>query len=74
MKNEEIHAVEMTRKIRDEMYEETKDLSTEELIRYFREKSQKLQARDGKGILFLKTVIPSPKATCDFLSKDEPDV
>lgn len=32
--------VEMTRRIRDKMYEETKDLNTDELLRYFREHSE----------------------------------
>ena len=40
MKNEEIHAVEMTRRIRDEIYEKTKDFSDEELICFYREKGE----------------------------------
>ncbi len=36
MKNEAVAAVEMTRKIRDAMYEQTKGLSDSELIQYFR--------------------------------------
>lgn len=40
MKSEEIHTMEMVRKIRDDIYEETKDLSDEELMRYFKEKSR----------------------------------
>jgi hypothetical protein len=40
MRSEEIRAVEMTRRIRDEMYEETKDLSEDELIRFFHERAE----------------------------------
>jgi len=39
-----IKAVETIRKIRDRHYEEMKDLSPQEQIRYIRKKSQKLQA------------------------------
>jgi hypothetical protein len=38
-----IKAVEMVRKIRDRQYEETKDLTIEEQIRYIKEKSMRLQ-------------------------------
>jgi hypothetical protein len=38
-KTEVIEAVAMTRKIRDAMYEETKELSHEELLRYIRQRS-----------------------------------
>jgi hypothetical protein len=41
MRNEEIRAVEMTRKIRDEMYQETKDFSDAQLISYFKEKARR---------------------------------
>ena len=37
---EKIHAVEMTRDIRDRMYEETKDLAPEQLIEYVRDHSR----------------------------------
>jgi hypothetical protein len=40
MKNQPIKTVEMTRRIRDRMYEETRDLSAEELLRYFRQRSE----------------------------------
>jgi hypothetical protein len=40
MKDETIHAVEMTRAIRNAIYEETKDLGTEDLILYFKEKAR----------------------------------
>ena len=51
MRNETIHAVEMTRKIRDAIYEETKHLSEQELIRYFKEKaaSGSTQQRRSEG-------------------------
>lgn len=39
MKSEEIRAVEMTRRIRDEIYEETKSLSDDDLIQYFKRKA-----------------------------------
>lgn len=40
MTNETFDTVEMTRRIRDKMYEETKGLNTDELLRYFREHSE----------------------------------
>lgn len=43
MRNE-IRAIELTRRIRDEMYEETKDLSQEELIRFFHERAEAVRA------------------------------
>lgn len=49
MKSEEIRAVEMTRRIRDEMYEETKHLSQEELIRFFHEKAEEVRASRSPG-------------------------
>lgn len=48
MKNETLHAIEMTREIRDRMYEETKELGGDDLINYFREKSRHTVAR-AKG-------------------------
>jgi hypothetical protein len=36
MENKEIDAVGMVRKIRDSLYQETKDLSTQELIAFYR--------------------------------------
>lgn len=38
-----VKAVEMVRKIRDRHYEETKDLSVEEQIKFIKEKSIQLQ-------------------------------
>jgi hypothetical protein len=40
-----VKAVEMTRKIRDRHYKETKDLSAEEQKALIKEKSERLQAR-----------------------------
>jgi hypothetical protein len=40
-----VKAVEMVRKIRDRHYEETKDFSIEEQIRFIKEKSIQLQIR-----------------------------
>ena len=45
MKNEELRTVEMTRRIRDQMYEETKDLGMEELIRYIQQRSEAASRR-----------------------------
>jgi hypothetical protein len=36
MESKEIDAVGLVRQIRDDLYEETKDLSTEELIQFYR--------------------------------------
>ena len=38
-----VKAVEMVREIRDRHYEETKDFSTEDQIRFIKEKSMQLQ-------------------------------
>lgn len=40
MKTKSFDAVEMTRRIRDMMYEETKDLGGDELLRYFHERGE----------------------------------
>jgi len=40
MTNKSFDTVEMTRRIRDKMYEETKGLNADELLRYFREHSE----------------------------------
>lgn len=48
MKDETIRAVEMVRRIRDEMYEETKDLSADELLRFFAERSQGAHQRAAR--------------------------
>ncbi len=54
MKTEQLHAVEMTRRIRDQMYEETKDLEADELLRYFKERSEaasrKVEERDRSQV------------------------
>ena len=51
MKSEPLKAVEMTRRIRDRMYEETKDLGAAELLRYFKQRSEgaarKVEERDA---------------------------
>jgi hypothetical protein len=38
---EKINAVEMVRKIRDKQYEETKTMSHEELLKYYKENGRK---------------------------------
>lgn len=43
-----VKAVEMTRKIRDRHYEETKGLSVEEQIKAVRKKSEKLRGKLNK--------------------------
>jgi hypothetical protein len=45
MKREEFKTVEMTRQIRDQMYEETKDLGQEEFLRYVRQRSAAASAK-----------------------------
>ena len=44
----DFRAVEMTRRIRDEMYEATKHLSDDELIRYFNEKAKVTHASPSR--------------------------
>jgi hypothetical protein len=44
MKQNEIRAVEMTREIRDEIYEETKSLSPEEFQAYIAQEARKAPA------------------------------
>lgn len=39
MKSESLKTVEMTRQIRDQMYEETKDLGQEDFLRYVKQRS-----------------------------------
>lgn len=41
----EVKAIEMVRKIRDKHFEETKNLSVEEQIKFVRDKAKKLQER-----------------------------
>lgn len=40
MKSEHLNTVEMTRRLRDQMYEETKDLAPEEFLRYIKQRSE----------------------------------
>ncbi len=52
MKTEQLDTVEMTRRIRDQMYEETKDLEAGELLQYFKERSmaaaRRVEERESK--------------------------
>ena len=48
-----VKAIEMVRKIRDKHYEETKDLSVKEQIKFVREKAKRLQ-----GTLMKKQPLP----------------
>jgi deoxyadenosine/deoxycytidine kinase len=48
-----VKTIEMVRKIRDKHYEETKNLSVEEQIKFIREKAKKLQ-----GALKAKQSLP----------------
>lgn len=48
MQGPEIRAVEMVRSIRDEHYEQIKDLSTREKIAFFRKKARMLHAEIGR--------------------------
>ncbi|MDI6763885.1 MAG: hypothetical protein QME83_12760 [Thermodesulfobacteriota bacterium] len=41
----EVKAIEMVRKIRDKHFEETKNLSVEEQIKFVRDKAKRLQER-----------------------------
>lgn len=54
MQNEQLKAVEMTRRIRDQMYEETQGLGADELLRYFKERSKtaarRVQERDERQV------------------------
>jgi lipid II:glycine glycyltransferase (peptidoglycan interpeptide bridge formation enzyme) len=45
MKNKAFDAVALTRQIRDQMYEETKQLEPDELLRYFKERSREVVRR-----------------------------
>ena len=53
MRNEQLKTVEMTRRIRDRMYDDTKDLDPEEFLRYVKQRaeaaSQKVAAREAIG-------------------------
>lgn len=52
MKTEQLDAVEMTRRIRNQMYEETKNLDADELLRYIKERSKaaarRIQEREAE--------------------------
>lgn len=54
MQNEQLKAVEMTRRIRDQMYEETQGLEADELLRYIKERSEtalrRVQERDERQV------------------------
>ncbi len=54
-----VKTVEMVRKIRDRQYEETKDLTIEEQIRYIKEKSMRLQ----KGLVREEQRLTTDKMT-----------
>lgn len=62
MKSDGIETVQMTRQIRDQMYEETKDLGAEEFLRYVKKRSaaasEKVEERDS-----LATARPVGEAT-----------
>lgn len=45
MENKEIDTVGMVRRIRDDLYEETKNLSTQELIAFYRQRSAATKER-----------------------------
>ena len=45
MEGHEIDAVGLVRRIRDDLYEETKDLSTEELIAFYRRRAAATKER-----------------------------
>ncbi|MDN5872157.1 MAG: hypothetical protein L0H73_15745 [Nitrococcus sp.] len=55
MNNEQLKTVEMTRRIRDQMYEETKDLGTEEIIQYIKRRSaEALRKVEACGAIVLQ--------------------
>jgi hypothetical protein len=58
----EIRAVEMVRRIRDAHYERLKDLSPQEKIAFFREKARALHAALGRPEEFLDGSAPAPGA------------
>lgn len=45
MRSEPLGAVEMVRGIRDRMYEETREMSAEELIQYFHRRSEAVRKK-----------------------------
>lgn len=48
-KNKTLDAVKMVREIRDQHYHETRDMTTDERIAFYREKAQKLHRQLDKG-------------------------
>ena len=62
MREPEIRAVEMVRRIRDAHYERLKDLSPQEKIAFFREKARTLHADLGKPEELLDSSAPAPGA------------
>lgn len=54
MKSEALKTVEMTRKIRDQMYEETRDLGQEDFLRYVKQRSaaasKKVEELEASGV------------------------
>ncbi|HLY79271.1 MAG TPA: hypothetical protein VKQ70_07850 [Caulobacteraceae bacterium] len=62
MREPEIRAVEMVRRIRDAHYERQKDLSPQEKIAFFREKARALHADLGRPEESLGGSAPAPGA------------
>lgn len=60
MREPEIRAVEMVRRIRDAHYERLKDLSPQEKIAFFREKARALHADLRRPEEFLDSSAPAP--------------
>jgi len=50
MRENEIDAVAMVREIRDEMYEETKDFTAEELMAYLKQKAAEFHASEANRL------------------------
>jgi hypothetical protein len=62
MREPEIRAVELVRRIRDAHYERLKELSPQEKIAFFREKARALHADLGRPEEFLDSSAPAPGA------------
>jgi hypothetical protein len=62
MREPEIRAIEMVRRIRDAHYEKLKDLSPREKIAFFREKARALHADLGSPEELLDSSAPAPGA------------
>jgi hypothetical protein len=62
MREPEIRAVEMVRRIRDAHYERLKDLSPQEKIAFFRERARALHAHLGRPEEFLDSSAAAPGA------------